>query len=1115
MSFHLRHVSNSNLNFGQFKPRIKRGLFFAIFLAGMLLATLLAGAAKAYQPPAELSVEYLALGDSYSAGNGAYSLTNDEDYYGDNPCHRSRYTYSEQIKDWYESSNPGVKVNYKNRACMGWVTSQVSNLIDQPGVVTPDIDLITLTIGGNDAQFSKVVINCMLNTDTVFSASCIEKLVNADQQLTDITAKTQSILTKLRQKAPNAQIVLLGYPMLIGNCEYQKELYVSFTNHVLGANLEYLGQQYPNIKNTQGESLKSIANGAYQGGNLELPVGNVLRSMQQRLNSAQQSMVSRLGQGFYYQSVDFSGHELMCNYSNEYLNNIEPPLQLYAGFVHPKAVGHSVYRDAVVYKTTALKSLLSGQQTVTGIMSNAIILDPTDPNKRSYFLDDTMQKHHIPDKATFDCIYGLNHDVFHVSQNAINSVKEGTEARCSTTIPSYLSSNSTPTLLRTIENDQTIVHMNGAYYRVPDASTFNCYGGWNNTIIVKAFLAPNQSLPVISNADAHCFSGEKMIVKEGASSYLVFNKGKPSIDPTVTNGTVAPITSIAEYQCLVASGIPVQNISSSQLRFYYQGSSQDIKCFNDAIYQGKIVVINGKNYFVAINGTSKYYHYVADAETYNCLTRKGHPLLGTVEAVYISKYVKEGGAATCFDDTYYGGKIIDFGTNAKYFIAITNGKRTYHHIADASTYNCLVGRGHPDIGKQLESYIKRNVSEGNSAGCYDESYWVKNIVVHGGKSYFIYPGNILKPIAWQGDYNCFVSKGAKVRQNVESSYLIRYFRYTSGEASCYDDKYYNNAVVTISGSGASYYVRSGTLQHIASTSDFYCALQRPGAQLRQKAELGYLLKNLRLVSGNIACKTSAQLANKAARDSSGTYWFTNANGYRYRMTNWVHEHCLKTSYGDVGYVDTLDIQKFTLSSATARCYEVDAYANRFIHYAGTIYYVEPSGIKRAINSWDRYLCQQRKVGGSYINVGYSTISRLPSGAVFDYCTNEGVRNAIIREPNGTAWWINSYGQRFHIPDGGTWNCFGGWGRVALDWITPETRNSYQYVSGSARCYGGILINNRVIRHVNGDCHFVDSAGNRHWLGSIAAYWRYVNAYGGYISVTRSYINSLPQSYHLY
>src|SRR4051794_26982167 len=110
---------------------------------------------------------YVALGDSYSSGEGSPPFFAGTDG-GGNFCHRSPQAYSEVLGGIY-----GIAPKFY--ACSGAVTSDITSTFHQgePPQITRDgvdssADLLTMTIGGNDAGFS----------DTL--KSCIEQKVKAD-----------------------------------------------------------------------------------------------------------------------------------------------------------------------------------------------------------------------------------------------------------------------------------------------------------------------------------------------------------------------------------------------------------------------------------------------------------------------------------------------------------------------------------------------------------------------------------------------------------------------------------------------------------------------------------------------------------------------------------------------------------------------------------------------------------------------------------------------------------------------------------------------------------------------------------------------------------------------
>src|ERR1700754_1011327 len=84
---------------------------------------------------------YVALGDSYSSGNGAGNYISSS---GD--CHRSNSAYPAL---WASANSPS---SFTFAACSGAVTTDVIN--SQLGSLNASTGLVTLTIGGNDAGFA-------------------------------------------------------------------------------------------------------------------------------------------------------------------------------------------------------------------------------------------------------------------------------------------------------------------------------------------------------------------------------------------------------------------------------------------------------------------------------------------------------------------------------------------------------------------------------------------------------------------------------------------------------------------------------------------------------------------------------------------------------------------------------------------------------------------------------------------------------------------------------------------------------------------------------------------------------------------------------------------------
>jgi lysophospholipase L1-like esterase len=81
----------------------------------------------------------------------------------------------------------------------------------QVSALGPGTTLVSITIGGNDAGFSSVMETCVLHS----TSTCVSAVARASDFVTrQLPARLASTLRAIRQHAPGARIVVLGYPDL-------------------------------------------------------------------------------------------------------------------------------------------------------------------------------------------------------------------------------------------------------------------------------------------------------------------------------------------------------------------------------------------------------------------------------------------------------------------------------------------------------------------------------------------------------------------------------------------------------------------------------------------------------------------------------------------------------------------------------------------------------------------------------------------------------------------------------------------------------------------------------------------------------------------------------------
>jgi lysophospholipase L1-like esterase len=168
-------------------------------------AIAVAGALSVAAPANAATINYVALGDSYSSGVGTGN------YYSDSgSCYRSPQAYAPL---WVASH---IVNSFSFLACSGAKTGDVLN--NQLGTLNSGTSLVTISIGGNDVGFTDVVTTCTLYDDQ----TCINAVNQAKATATNVLpGLLNNVYTAIRNRAPNARVIVLGYPHLYqvpGSC---------------------------------------------------------------------------------------------------------------------------------------------------------------------------------------------------------------------------------------------------------------------------------------------------------------------------------------------------------------------------------------------------------------------------------------------------------------------------------------------------------------------------------------------------------------------------------------------------------------------------------------------------------------------------------------------------------------------------------------------------------------------------------------------------------------------------------------------------------------------------------------------------------------------------------
>lgn len=142
--------------------------------------------------------EYVALGDSYSSGTGT------RDYLDDgSSCQRSPAAYASLI-----AADRGYDLNF--RACSG---ATVANVTDsQLSALSSSTDLVSISVGGNDAGFADVLTEC---AQPGWMSDCDAAIDGAEAFVNNtLPSRLAGLYSSIASAAPSATVVVVGYPRI-------------------------------------------------------------------------------------------------------------------------------------------------------------------------------------------------------------------------------------------------------------------------------------------------------------------------------------------------------------------------------------------------------------------------------------------------------------------------------------------------------------------------------------------------------------------------------------------------------------------------------------------------------------------------------------------------------------------------------------------------------------------------------------------------------------------------------------------------------------------------------------------------------------------------------------
>ena len=162
---------------------------------------------------AEDRTEYVNLGDSFSAGTGVQPLVENSPIL----CLRSSKNFAHIVAAEEDLSLTDVSCGGAETA--DFRNAQHEGVPPQLDALTADADLVTVMIGGNDKEtYGRTIELCSRAADTdPLGSPCTDRYGRSliEPVATDIYPAIREALRGVKAKAPDAKVLLVGYPWLM------------------------------------------------------------------------------------------------------------------------------------------------------------------------------------------------------------------------------------------------------------------------------------------------------------------------------------------------------------------------------------------------------------------------------------------------------------------------------------------------------------------------------------------------------------------------------------------------------------------------------------------------------------------------------------------------------------------------------------------------------------------------------------------------------------------------------------------------------------------------------------------------------------------------------------
>ena len=458
---------------------------------------------------------------------------------------------------------------------------------------------------------------------------------------------------------------------------------------------------------------------------------------------------------------------------------------------------------------------------------------------------------------------------------------------------------------------------------------------------------------------------------------------------------------------------------------------------------------NSDAYLINGNWTRSW---IKDGGSFLCLSLNGHTVKNNVPRYYIDDLPKAADVtSSCWNATVARGHVVRAGDGSSWYVDLRGGR---HWIPNGGTYDCIVAQGRTDYGSRIPIAWVNALTKYENAVCVRAA--PGNIIRHSnGDGYLINSNWTRSWIRDGGVYSCLTVAGHVVVNNVPRYYI-------DDLAGAADLTFCPAGRVLRLSNGTSWYVGNDLVKHPIPNGGTYLCLTAWKA--KPVVTVTQTQANLFTTGSNQSC-TVTEVNDRVIKVGS-TSWYVDTGGTKHPIPNGGTYLCLTAWKGK-------PVQNVTQSQADAiptggnQSCTVTEVNDRVIVVGGSSWYVDSGGTKHPIPDGGTYRCLTAWRGKSVQNVTQSQADAMPTGGN-QGCSVSEAANRVLRQSNGTAWYVDGNLTRHHIVTGGAFNCLVSVRQIpVLNGLTQEQMEAFP-LGGPAGC-SALLVgpDGRTSYYING------------------------------------------------